>query len=466
MFSGKIIKIKNTLLFRLTILYAGLFSLSALLIFLFCYFKIYTVTMHDLDTELLNEVQMYSSVLREEGLEDMKAGIAREGEKEDPEEVFYRVLTMKGEVLITTNLSSWGNVDISNGLAELQGGEMDHVFHTLTGPGTDKKARMITAMIAPLLVLQIGETLEDAETYLLIFRNWFLVLLIFFVVLSSILGWFMAKRALLDMEDVTKTAFEISQGAYDRRVQVKDRFEEIRMLGGTFNTMLDRIQNLLKSLREVNANIAHDLRSPLTRIRGIAEMSLMNMKSADEYKVMAASTIEECDRLIEIVNTMLEITEIESGISKPRIEELDVVTLIRDACEIFHPTMLEKHIALSEDMPDKLTVKGDRKKLQRIISNLLDNAIKYTFAGGSVTVSAYVEEDRINIVVKDSGIGISEAELPHIFDRFYRCDRSRSRDGVGLGLSLVKAYTEAMKGTVSVLSAVNGGSRFSVTLPL
>jgi signal transduction histidine kinase len=324
---------------------------------------------------------------------------------------------------------------------------------------------MISAVIGPGVVLQIGEALEEAEEYLQIFRIWFLILLFIVMILSSIIGWFMAKRALLDMEDVTETASEISKGFYDKRVRIKDRFEEIGRLGGTFNSMLDRIEKLLKSMREVNANIAHDLRSPLTSIRGIAEMSLMNERSVDEYKNMAASTIEECDRLIDMINTILEITEVEAGIREPRLEDLDVVRLIRDACELFRPIANEKSIRITEDIPDQLSFRGDRKNLQRIISNLLDNAIKYTPEGGSVSISLRAEEKRINIFFEDTGIGISETELPHIFERFYRCDRSRSRGGVGLGLSMVKAFTEAMKGSIDVMSTVNKGSRFSVVFP-
>jgi signal transduction histidine kinase len=374
--------------------------------------------MDDLDSELLDEIQLYSAILSEEGLERVKDEIAGEGVTEDPEEEFYRLLTMNGEVIASTDLSSWGTVDISESLGRLQDGKLDHIIQTLTVLETDDKARMISAVIGPGVVLQIGETLEDAEDYLEIFRNWFLILLFIVMILSSIIGWLIAKQALLDMEDVTETAFEISKGAYDRRVQVKDRFDEIRRLGSTFNSMLDRIQSLLMSMKEVNANIAHDLRSPLTRIRGIAEMSLMQERSVDEYKNMAASTIEECDRLIEMINTMLEITEIESGIKEPRIEKLDVAKLIRDARELFLPIANEKKIKITDDIPDQLSARGDRKNLQRIVSNLLDNAIKYTPDGGAVTIAAKAEEKRINLTFKDTGIGISKTDLPHIFERF------------------------------------------------
>jgi signal transduction histidine kinase len=264
------------------------------------------------------------------------------------------------------------------------------------------------------------------------------------------------------MQEVTDTAEEITNGAYDRRVQIKGRYKEIERLGATFNRMLDRIQSLLNSMKEINDNIAHDLRSPLTIIRGVAEMSLLKGKSVDDYKDMAASTIEECDTLIGMINTMLDITEAEAGVNGIKAEEFELVTLVREACELFRPITEEKKINLKTDLPESLTFKSDRKKMQRIVTNLLENAIKYTPEDGTVAVSALAQNGEIRIEFEDTGIGISESDLPHIFERFYRCDRSRSQSGVGLGLSLVKAYTESINGTIHVESTLNEGSIFAL----
>jgi len=219
---------------------------------------------------------------------------------------------------------------------------------------------------------------------------------------------------------------------------------------------------LLKSMKEINDNIAHDLRSPLARIRGIAEMSLLKEKSIDTYREMAASTIEECDTLIGMINTMLEITEAEAGVNGVEAEEFELTALIQEACELFRPIAEEKKINLKTDLPESLTMISDRKKMQRIVTNLLENAIKYTPKGGRVAVSATARNGEVRIKFEDTGMGISENDLPHIFERFYRCDRSRSQGGVGLGLSLVKAYTESINGTVHVESTLNKGSRFEL----
>ena len=294
----------------------------------------------------------------------------------------------------------------------------------------------------------------------------FFILFIAATISSALIGWFLARKALLDVEEVTRTAREISKGAFAKRVSINGRFDEIKRLGGTFNMMLDQIQTVLKSMREINDNIAHDLRSPLARIRGTAEMSLMGGQSLDELKNMAADTVEECDNLIGMINTMLDITEVEAGLKEPEEENLNVVELISDICELFRPVADTKFISMQIELPEEIHLTTDRKKLQRIVSNLLENAIKYTPEGGHLSVSVKSDGKEVEISFEDTGSGISETDMLYIFDRFYRCDRSRSQSGSGLGLSLAKAFTEAMNGSIRVVSNIGKGSRFIVSFSL
>jgi len=401
--------------------------------------------------------------MKESGLEGVKAALAEESELENPDEDFYRLFNFKGDILFTTDTASWGAIGGPDILQKMQNEGVSSVTQTLTIEQSDDKARMITAIIGPDTVLQVGESLEEVEDYLDIFLELFSVLIVSLIVVSTIIGWLLARRATSDMQKVTETAEEISNGAYDRRVQIKGRLREIERLGATFNRMLDRIQGLLKSMKEINDNIAHDLRSPLARIRGIAEMNLLKENSIDGYKDMAASTIEECDTLIGMINAMLDITEAEAGVNGVDSEEFDLAALIRQACELFRPIAENKKIKVESRLPESLPFKSDRKKMQRIITNLLENAIKFTPEDGRVTVSAAARNGGIRIEFKDTGVGISENDLPHIFERVYRRDRSRSQDGVGLGLSLVKAYAESLNGTIHVESTPNQGSRFALS---
>jgi len=456
-----ITKLKDSLLFRLTILYTLTFIFVSAISFLVFYYHIYSVTMERMDSELLEETREYSKIMNRNNFTKVKNKISRDMESEDPKEEFYRIIGFSGNVLFATDMSSWEEVDIEGPLARLKGDENSHEFKTITLSGSDGKARMISAVIGLDTMLQIGETLEEVDEYLEIFRNLFSILIIILIGVATIIGWFLAKQALIDMKQVTQIAEDISKGSYDRRVQVKAQFVEIRRLGGAFNNMLDRIQNLLKSTKEISDNIAHDLRSPLARIRGIAEMTLTDDTSINDYRDMAVSTIEECDSLIDMINTMLDITEAEAGVNATKNENLDFVELISDACELFRPMAEEKIIELKVILPEVLTFRGNKKKMQRIVTNILENAIKYTPEHGKVTILAKSDDGGVQIIFEDNGCGISELDLPHIFDRFYRCDRSRSQGGVGLGLSLAKAYTESMNGLIQVTSTINQGSTFT-----
>ena len=462
MFLKKIHDLKKSLIFRLAILYAVAFTVLSAIGFLVFYYRIYTVTMERMDLEWQEEIKDYTALMQESGLENVWSQIAERTESENPHEEFHRIFNLDGDILAATDMSSWGAIDPNHTLSKLQQDGARFVTRTISIPERDYKARLMAAKISPETVLQIGETLEETDEYLKIFRNLFSILIFILIIVSAIIGWFLARRAVNDMEEVTQAAEEISKGAYDRRVRITGRFKEIERLGAAFNRMLDRIQSLLKSMKEINDNIAHDLRSPLARIRGIAEMNLLKEDSIEDYRDMAASTVEECDALIGMINTMLDITEAEAGVNGVQTEEFELVALIREACELFRPLAEDKKINLKTRLPESLTLHSDRKKMQRIVTNLLENAIKYTPEDGTISVSAEAQDGQIQIDFEDSGVGISENDLPHIFERFYRCDQSRSEGGVGLGLSLVKAYTESLNGTIHVESTLNQGSRFAL----
>ncbi len=464
MFLKRLNKLKGTLSFRLTLWYASIFTLSTLLALSIFYYRISFITMDRTDQELLEEIEEFSTLMSEEGLNKVKAEIASEVESED-EEIFFRLFSIEGQVLAMGNTQPWGKFKVPGNNLKILRDQSTPVITTLKIPNHKYKMRTIYGSISPTKVLQIGLSLEDNEKYLQVFRDLLFLLMVPLFMLAALIGWFLARQALLDVEEVTLTAIDISNGSYDKRVRVKKRFHEIDRLANTFNSMLDRIQALIKSMREMADNIAHDLRSPLARIRGIAEMTLFSKNSNKDYENMTASIIEECDNLIEMINTMLDISETETGVGEFKIEKVDLIRLIIEACELFRPTANEKGIEIITILPDKLYFQGDKNKLQRLVTNLLENSIKYTESGGSVSISASLDNGQVNIIFEDTGVGISETDLPKIFERFYRCDMSRSQSGIGLGLSLAKAIVKAFGGTISVKSAINKGSAFLVTMP-
>jgi signal transduction histidine kinase len=459
----RILKLKNTLLFRLTLLHALAFICLLLITFIVFYLRLYFVALDQEKKDLIKKADWYSAEMAEKGLQAVKATLAHETEDGELGEEFFRLITRSGHILFSTDMARWGGIEKHDILTKAQIGDNGRILQKISIPGRDSNALILSTVIGRGAILQIGTSLSEMQDYLGIFRNLFFALLFILMGTSAVVSWFMTRRTLAEMHHISKTADRIASGDYGKRVEIEGRPEEIRLVGKTFNRMLDHIGALIESMKEINDNIAHELRSPLARIRGIAELTLFGEKSIKDFKNMAVSTMEECDSLIEMINTMLDITEAEASVNGSKFQEFDLVGLISSACELFRPIADENEIEMKVSLPETLAFLGDRKKMQRIVTNLLENAIKYTTKGGSVSVSAEAHDNHIDILFKDTGIGISEHDLPHIFDRFYRCDRSRSQGGAGLGLSLAKAYSELMNGSIHINSIINHGSIFTLS---
>jgi signal transduction histidine kinase len=297
------------------------------------------------------------------------------------------------------------------------------------------------------------------------FREYLAWPLLIIIILSTLVGWFMARRALSGVVGLTKTAMAVTDGALKERVPVTGRQDEIDRLAVTFNTMLEKINVLIQGMKETNDSIAHDLRSPITRMRGLAEISLANESSSEELRVLAGDIIEQCDRLLGMINTMLDISEAEAGVAKLAIEDFSIADVVHDAIELFLPMAEDKNIAIVIQAASEIRCHSDKRKLQRILGNILDNAIKFTPSGGFITLSVSNEAKKIMIEVKDTGIGISEKDATQIFDKFFRADMSRSEPGSGLGLSLARAFVSSLGGSLTVTSSLGYGSTFTVIMP-
>jgi heavy metal sensor kinase len=465
MFLSKLRSVSRTLVFRLTVWYAGIFTLSSLLAFAFFYFQITSIVRERTDAELLESVEEFSALMSSKGVDAVKRAMVLEAKDDGEDKIFFRLLASDGKELGSSKMAYWGGVHTNMESLKRVFNGARHVLETLTLPDREYKVRSLYASIGAGTVLQLGWSLEEDEKFLARFRETFGTTVAVVMVFAALLGWFMAKRALANVEEVTRTARRISADDLGQRVPVKGQGSEIDKLAATFNDMLDRIQTLVTERKEMTENIAHDLRSPITRIRGIAEMALTAGKGADEYEAAAANTVEECDRLLEMINTMLYISQAEGGARKPTMEEIDMIRVVRDACELFQPVAEDKGVSLITRVESDLKVRGERQLLQRMVANLIDNALNYTPSSGTVTVSVNGDENLGVISVDDTGIGILPEELPRIFGRFYRCDQSRSRPGTGLGLSLVSAIVNSHRGKITVSSTPQVGTTFTVTLP-
>jgi heavy metal sensor kinase len=461
------IRIPNTLAVRLTLWYAAIFAVSACIAFLSFYFFIAQFFFDQTDQELISQADRFSILLASRGSAAVIDSAVIEAHAAGVKKVFFRFFSVNGEVFSSSDMSYWKDSDIDVDETAIK--ELIHesrpVFKKIALRGRRETVRILYRALSPTVILQVGVAMDSYSHFLDAFRRIFIITMAFLIVLAAGGGWFMARRAVSGVEAVTRTAQKISGGTLKERVPVKARGDEIDQLALTFNQMLDRIQALLSEIKEMSDNMAHDLRSPIARIRGAAEVTLAGGTDVSEYESMAASTIEECDHLLEMINTMLMISKTESGVDKVSPKEVDITAIVRRACELFSPTAEDKQINLNCSVQDGILLMGDSPMIQRMLSNLLDNAIKYTPSGGKVSISASQSPAQVVVAVKDTGIGISSRDLPHIFERFYRCDQSRSQAGIGLGLSLSRAIARAHGGDIAAESMPNQGSTFTVSLP-
>lgn len=458
----------GTLAARLTLWYTGLSTLSFLVVFLLAYYLVSAVLLEQVDDDLVEDIEEFSNNYLQLGLEGMWTGLEQEVAADGADNVFFQLFSVSGESLRRTSDSNWQDVPPLSFAVRSPDEGFDPLLQSLELQEQEYPVRTVYGVIGnglDRLVLQIAEPLEERAEVLELVRSIFLISLPVFLLLSLSAGWYLSKRSLRGVEEVTATAIDISNGAINHRVSEGDRGAEIERLAATFNSMLDKIQVLIKGMREMTDNIAHDLKSPLARIRGIAETSLTSQDNDPDYQALAGSIIEECDRLLHLINTMLDLAETEAGL-RPEMEPLNLSSLIRDACELYQVLAQESDIQLHCRCDDDVTIDGNRQFLQRLIGNLLDNAIKYTPSGGEVSIEQEMRGDDVLIKVTDTGPGIYAAELPRIFERFYRCDQSRSKPGSGLGLSLANAIAKAHLGSISVDSSAGGGTLFTVRLPL
>jgi signal transduction histidine kinase len=466
MSSKKALKPKPTLAFRLTIWLGMLFSVPCFAGILIFNILITSIITESRERAQLTELTEFSMLLRIRGMDELRSMIGEETASSGVDKVFFRVLSAKGAPLISSDISSWGNIGISESALNRISDGARHVFETLSIPSENSKVRVLYGRLGPDKILQMGERIEEEERFVGVFWTIYGPLMLVLTALAALIGWVMARQALQGVKEVTRTAHEISRGSLDQRVELTAKDEEIEALVATFNEMLDRIQALMGGIKEISDNIAHDLRSAITRIRGIAEMTLTTGKSVHEYEDMAVNTIDECDQLLNMINTTLEISETEAGAVTLAREKIDLSSLLQDVCDLFRATAEAKGLTVFFNPRKNSFVQGDNTKLQRLLVNLLDNAVKYTPTGGTITVSVEQSDGRVVTSVSDTGIGISEENLPKIFTRFFKCDSSRSQAGCGLGLNLAKAIVQSHGGSISVTSSPGKGSTFTVSLPI
>jgi len=335
---------------------------------------------------------------------------------------------------------------------------------------TGDEARLLTMPVVRggriVDLVQVAMPLRRTRQTLLRYVETLLVLVPLGAVLSAAGGWLLARRALRPVDRMSQSALRISAEDLSRRLERRGTQDEIDRLADTLNAMLARLEAAFGEMQRFTADAAHELRTPLTALRGGIEIALRAERSPDEYRRVLASSIEEVDQLIRLAEDLLLLSRSSVGLSAAR-QLVDLEPLCLEALELGVRLAKGKGVNVSMGATVPANVHGDAGALRRVLLNLVDNAVKYTPAGGSVVISLARLADSVALVVEDTGIGIDPADAKRIFEPFLRLDAGRNRDtgGSGLGLAIARSIVLAHGGTLEVDNRPGGGSRFTINLP-
>jgi heavy metal sensor kinase len=284
---------------------------------------------------------------------------------------------------------------------------------------------------------------------------------------GCLLGWIIAGRALTPVTQVAKAAQRISGSNLSLRIPSRGAGDELDYLIETFNRMIERLESSFNQIRRFSTDVSHELRTPITAIRGQLEVALFTAKDIEQYREAMLNSLQDVERLSQIVRALLLLSQAESGQVALHKTRLDLSALVRDIIDQFQIPAEEARITLVADLPEEYSADVDRIQIERMLSNLISNAVKFTPPGGQIRVSVKPDHERFDLIVEDTGRGIAPEHLSHIFDRFYQAPNSDSNGerGLGLGLSFVSWIAKAHGGSVEVESEPNKGTRFTVSLP-
>jgi signal transduction histidine kinase len=313
--------------------------------------------------------------------------------------------------------------------------------------------------------LQVGLSTKDRERVLERLQETFLLVTGPMVLLGFVSGWFLSSRSLKPIRHFVRTVRSVQAGRMNVRVPDRSTGDELDNLAGLFNEMLGTIESLVTGMRQSLDNVAHDLRTPMTRFRMIAENALGNDFSPGRCRDALVQSLEESDRILSLLNGLLDISEAETGSMALNRQTVHLPKFLCSLVDLYRYAAEEKSLQVSIGNIEDIEMNVDPGRISQVLGNILDNAIKYTDAGGQIQIKAFRKKNEIAIIIRDTGCGIAPEHIAHIWERLYRVDRSRSQKGLGIGLCQVKAIASAHGGRVEVVSTPGKGSTFTVFIP-
>lgn len=319
-----------------------------------------------------------------------------------------------------------------------------------------------------IAIVQVGESLEGMDEIFHSLAYIFTFGIIGSIVLASLGGWFLARKALKPVSEITNTARRIGAESLNERINISVPQDEIGRLASTINEMIGRLEKSFKQIKQFTGDASHELKTPLTILKGEMEMALRSKNDPDYMIEVLKSGLEEIDRMNDIVKNLLDLAKMDMEKGAIAKELVNIDKVIGDRFDQLRKVALDRGIDIAMLRNRPTVILGDGLRIGQLFYNLIDNALKYSNRGGNVELSLDHDGGFAVVKVRDSGVGIAKEDIPYIFDRFYRVDKARTREvgGAGLGLSICKEIVESHGGTIEVASDIGRGSVFTVRLPL
>lgn len=452
---------RGSLSFRLAVAVAAIFVAGYAALLTTAYYTLASSLRQRDRAEILAELQDLRGAYEQDGVAGLRADATQAGDAGAA--FFIRLSSADGSRLFESVPPGLRPFDASD-LAASRGA----AWATVAG-AADGEALALDVASKPLkdgALLQVGRSDARREDVLERFRWIAAAIFLPTVLISALLGLWLLRRAVLrPVSRLLEVVERVLGGKSGSRVPVGRGQDELERLSVLFNRMMDRIERLIEAMKGSLDAVAHDLRTPIARLRAGAESALRSEADLAGCRSALADCVEEADRISATLTTLMDISEAQSGAMTLRLEPVKLDDLAAEAAELYRYTAEEKGLRLEVAPPSGATALCDRIRMRQVLANLVDNAVKYTPAGGRVEIAAASISGEATITVRDSGSGIPSDDLPRIFDRLYRGNGARAQRGLGLGLSLVRAVVDAHGGRVEASSPENGGSVFQVRLP-
>lgn len=456
---------------QLSIWYFGIFSASLVVLFSLLFFLV-SKSIKNKDQRIVKEMMnRYEVIAQNKNINALISILKQEQLDRLTGAYLVAVITGKDNIVYISVPYGWRFVEITDLKKNLNinHGEWFTITTTEYLPPNDSSRRSDTLEITWKMInadtaLYLGHSAEVREEFLEHIFDIFLFAIIPMAVVSFVFGSLLARRALKPIHILTKTIKNILSGQLETRAPLIKTENELKDLARHFNIMLDRIDELIDGMHEALDNVAHDLRTPLTRMK----ISIEEAVVSDDPKILKEALFdcgEESSRISDMLTTLMDISEAEAGVMHLNYSEFEISTFLKEILDIYNFVAKDKKIILQLIADENLYINADRNRLRQAVLNLIDNAIKYTQINGHIQIIVKQENDCIVFLIKDNGYGIDPTEINKIFSRLYRADKSRSEKGLGLGLSVVKAVLKAHRGDVEVESSPGNGTTFKMRLP-